>query len=122
MNDNVKPLRPNSLSELPENPIKIDPRPMGFCSHSQIRLNEKDRTVRCADPKCGATLDAFDFLRHNARTLQQAWTSHAYVQTQLSELNDRVAALKREEANARKRLATLNGKLDPIIDTRGKKP
>lgn len=57
-------------AELPENPLKLTPNTrLFYCSHPSIIVDEYSRTVQCAEPRCGAMLDAFEYLRTNARTL-----------------------------------------------------
>lgn len=117
MTDNITPFP--GRAELPENPITLVARPLGFCHHAAIELDEHSRTVRCADPKCGAVLDPFDFLRHNAILLRRAWAAHREVSQKASEVAARVTALKAEEKRLRGRVATLQKKPGLVVNTRG---
>jgi hypothetical protein len=106
---------------LPENPLQFAPRRPGFCGHPTIILDEHDRTVRCADPKCGAVLDAFDFLRSNAQTIDSAWRRYREVLRQAGEVNDRVHVLKKEEARLRAQVKRLQDKTGSVMVVRPEK-
>jgi hypothetical protein len=106
---------------LPENPMKIAPGRPGYCSHTSVVLDCHDRTVRCADPKCGAVLDAFDFLRGNAQTIDSAWRRYHEVLRQAGEVNDRVHALKKEEARLRAMVKRLQDKTGSVLVVRPEK-
>ena len=108
-------------TELPENPITVEPRAAGvplWCDHPAIRLDQHERSVHCA--KCGATLDAFNFLLSNAMTLQQAWASHKSVTNMVREMNERVASLKKEEKRLRAQVKRLQEKAGDVLVVRGK--
>jgi hypothetical protein len=98
MSDNVTPIGGGAL---PENPLQPAPRRDGFCDHDALIVDAHERTVRCANPKCGATIDPFGYLLHNARRIQQAWDMHKQVMRQVNEVNERVHALKKEEQRLR---------------------
>jgi len=106
-------------AELPENLITLEPRRLGYCDHASITLDEHTRTVRCADPKCAAVLDPFDFLRSNARTLQMAWINYRQVTVRASEIAERVTDLKREEQRLRAQVKRHQEKAG-VINTRPK--
>lgn len=108
-------------AELPESVMTVDARRAGepyFCQHPAIRLNEHDRTVHCA--KCGAALDPFNFLLHEAKTIQRAWENHKVVAAKVSELNERVAALAKEEKRLRAQVKRLQDKSGEVVQVRGK--
>lgn len=105
-------------NELPENPMQIEPRPFGFCNHENVRLSEHDREINCV--KCGATLDAFDFVRSNASTIQRAWQNHKEASRIVDELHERIGALKKEEARLRAQVKRLQDKSGEVLSVRGK--
>ena len=108
-------------SELPENPLQIeqrDPRLPYYCEHADVRLSEHDRTIHCA--KCRATLDPFNFVRDNARTIQRAWQSHKEATRIVGELNDRIGALKKEEQRLRAQVKRLQDKSGEVLSVRSK--
>jgi hypothetical protein len=107
-------------SELPENPISIAPQPAGkpmYCEHAALRIDSHERTVACA--KCGQLLDPFNFLLSNAVTLQRAWQDHAHVKREMQGMQERVTALKKEEARLRSMVKRLADKAGTVIDVRG---
>jgi hypothetical protein len=116
MSDNVTAFP--GADGLPENPLQVAPRHLGFCNHPSVILDEHDRTVRCAEPKCGATLDAFDFLRSNARTIERAWASYRTVSREAEEVANRVHALKKEEARLRAQVKRLQDKTGSVLVVR----
>lgn len=101
---------------LPENPITVTGAPT-FCDHEAITLDEHQRQVHCT--RCNAVLDAFDFLRHNARTLQRAWQNYRIVQSKASELQDRVEVLAKEHRRLAAQVKRLQEKTAPL-QVRGK--
>jgi hypothetical protein len=99
---------------LPENPIELAPRPAFYCGHESVIVDEHSRTIQCANLKCGATLDAFDFVRTQSAMLARAWSRHKEVMRDAYDVADRVAKLKREEQRLRamvKRLQEKSGSL-----------
>lgn len=115
MNDDV--VRQFPGTELPENLLSISPQRFDFCNHEKVSLDEHSRTVRCT--KCGATLDPFNFLLSNARTIQMAWQNHRMMVHKVQEITDRVDTLKREENRLRGIVKRLQAKSDAVIDVRG---
>lgn len=108
-------------AELPESVMTVDGKRAGepyFCQHPAIRLNEHDRTVHCA--KCGAALDPFNFLLHEAKTIQRAWETHKFVTTKVNELNERVTVLTKEEKRLRAQVKRLQEKSGEVVQVRGK--
>jgi tRNA C32,U32 (ribose-2'-O)-methylase TrmJ len=104
-------------TELPENLMDIAPRKPGFCQHEKVTLDEHTRTVTCA--KCGATIDPFSFLMHNAKTIQMAWQHHRMAMHKVQELTERVDTLKREENRLRGIVKRLQVKSSAVLDVRG---
>lgn len=84
--------------ELPENPIQMAEPALTFCQHASIIVDAHARTIHCADPKCGAALDAFDYLRDNARTLRTAWSNYRAVQAHAIEVACHQALFQAQEA------------------------
>lgn len=105
-------------TEVPEQPISVERRPIDFCSHEKISLSEHSRTVRCA--ACDQVFDPFNFLQNEVRRLQDAWERHRQVRANLSDLIDRVEALKKEEARLKGRIKTAKAKVEPAIDVRNR--
>lgn len=117
MNDNVKQLP--GAQALPDNPLELAPRRPGCCSHEAVVLDEHTRTVTCADPKCGAVLDPFNFLTSNAHTIQRAWSAYRLAMQQANEVAERVGALKKEEQRLRAMIKRLQEKA-PVVNTRSR--
>lgn len=108
-------------SDLPENPLQIEPRNSALpyhCEHGSVRLNEHDRAIHCA--KCGAALDPFNFVLSNARTIQRAWDSYRAASKIIAELNDRIGTLKKEEKRLRAQVKRLSDKSGEILEIKGK--
>jgi len=117
MTDNVKQLP--GATALPENPMEMAPRRLGWCSHESVILDEHNRTVVCADPKCGAVLDPFNFLASNGNTIQRAWSAYKHAMQQANEVAERVSVLKKEEQRLRAMVKRLHEKV-PVLSTRGR--
>jgi len=104
-------------TELPENLLDIAPRHHGFCQHEKVTLEEHTRTVTCA--KCGATIDPFNFLMQNAKTIQMAWQHYRMAMHKVQEITERVDVLKREENRLRSIVKRLQAKSSAVLDVRG---
>jgi hypothetical protein len=115
--DNITPLP--GAAGLPDNPLRIAPRHPEYCDHSSVLLDAHTRSVQCANLKCGATLDAFDYLLKNARSIQSAWDCYRQVTRQANEVAERVHALKREEARLRAMVKRLQEKTGAVLTVRG---
>lgn len=114
-----KVVRAFPVAEIPENLLAIEPRGAGvpyFCAHESVSLNEHDRVVNCA--RCGATLDPFNFLLSNARTIQMAWQNYREAQRKVSELNERIAVLAKEEKRLRAQVKRLQDKTGGVLNLR----
>ena len=118
MSDNVTTF-PGGV-ELPENTMQVAPRQPGWCQHTSIVLDEHTRSIQCADPKCGATLDAFNYLLYNARSISHAWSSHRQVMQQANEVAQRVAVLKKEEQRLRAMVKRLQEKSGAVVSVRSR--
>jgi hypothetical protein len=103
-------------ADIGEPPMTVKRENFNFCKHDRIECDEHTRTLICHD--CGSTLDAFNFVRKSALTIQNAWSRYSQVQKQASELVERVDALKKEEQRIKSRIRTARDKV-PIISTRG---
>ncbi|HXU93214.1 MAG TPA: hypothetical protein VFP33_06105 [Gallionella sp.] len=104
---------------MPENLLSIEPRSAGvpyFCNHEAVTLNEHDRAVNCS--RCGATLEPFNFLMSNARTIQMAWSNYREAQRKVSELNERIAVLAKEEKRLRAQVKRLQDKTGGVLNLR----
>ena len=107
-------------AELPAQTLTIEKPPAGkpmYCQHGALRIDPHDRAIACST--CGQTLDPFDYLLSNAAVINRAWQDHAYVKRELSDIQDRITELKKEE----KRLKASNkrqGEKVAIVDVRGK--
>jgi len=119
MSDDTVRHFPGALG-LPENTLALAPRHPGWCTHVCITVDAHTRTIQCADPKCGAILDAFDFVHTNAAHIQRAWQRHAEVMRQASEIAERVTMLKKEEQRLRAMIKRLQEKSGAVVSvTRG---
>ncbi len=117
MADNVQQFP--GAQALPDNPLELAPRRPGWCGHESVTLDEHTRTVICADPKCGATLDPFGFLVSNAHTIQRAWSAYKQAMRQANEVAERVTTLKKEEQRLRAQVKRLQEKV-PVLNTRSR--
>lgn len=115
MSDGDKVVSFPGTEPLPENPLTVK-RPKGLCQHEAITLDEHQRQVQCA--RCCAVLDPFDYLRHNARTLQVAWQNYRVVQGKVGELQERVDVLAKEHKRLTAQVKRLQDKA-PTINVRG---
>ena len=116
MSDDDKIVHAFPSAELPENLMTVAPRPPGapyYCNHDAVRLDAHDRTVQCA--RCNAMLDAFDYMLHNAVAMTRAYEHHRVVKSQLSDLNDRMAYLKKEEKRLLAKVRRLSAKTNDVI-------
>jgi len=105
-------------AEIPEQTLSVEREPFGFCNHDKISLDSHARTVRCS--KCDKVFDPFDFLKNEVRRLQDAWERHRDVRAKVTELNDRVETLKKEEARLKGRIKTARAKVEPSINVRNR--
>jgi hypothetical protein len=120
MSDNISPF---PGGDLPENPLAIESSGYRhFCSHDAVTLDAHLRTVQCADPKCGAVLDPFNFLLSNAQTIRRAWDAHAQAMRQANEVIERVTVLKREEQRLRAMVKRLQEKSGAVLNVRSSEP
>lgn len=106
---------------LPDNPMQIAPRHPGWCRHDAVILDEHTRTIQCADPKCGAVLEPFSFLKNQAHTISSAWHAYSSAMRQANEVANRVMVLKREEQRLRAMVKRLQDKTGAVIVTRPEK-
>lgn len=103
---------------LPENILKVERgTDTCYCAHGSILLDEHLRQVQCA--KCGAVLDAFDFLRGNGTHIQRAWNNYRQAQGQVAALNESIAKLAREEKRLKALIRRLQDKSGAKLDVRG---
>lgn len=102
---------------LPECPMTVESRLRGFCSHPSIVIDPHERSIRCA--KCDASLDAFDYLHQNGLHIQSAWRDFKFVRDRISEMNQSVDRLKREEKRLRALVKRLQDKSSAKLDLRG---
>ena len=108
-------------AELPEQTLAIEKHPPGkpiYCDHGSLRIDAFDRTIACA--KCGQMLGPFDFLHKSAHVINRAWQDHASVRRDMSDMQDRVTALKKEEKRLKAMVKRLGDKTETVIDVRGK--
>lgn len=116
MTDNVTAFP--GAPDLPDNPLQLAPRQPGWCRHDAVILDEHTRTIQCVDPKCGAVLDPFNFIRAQAHTISNAWDAHRQAMRQANEVAVRVTALKREEQRLRAMVKRLQDKTGAVVTTR----
>jgi len=91
--------------ELPECPVTIERR-VGYCQHQSINLIEHDRQVVCT--KCGATLDPFDYLLHEARAISYGWEKYREVIRLIEERRKQLADLDKEKKRLQGQVRRLN--------------
>lgn len=115
MSDNVTPL---PGIELPTNRLELMEEPLRYCEHDQVRVDGHRRVVCCV--KCGAVLDPFDFVVHNAKTISWAWRDYRTARRQLAELATRVDDLKREEKRLKALVKRLRDRAGEVLDVRGR--
>ena len=105
-------------ADLPVNPMTMAERHPGWCRHDAVILDDHTRSIQCADPKCGAVLDPFNFLRQQAHTIANAWNAHSRAMQQANKVADRVTVLKREEQRLRAMAKRLQDKTGAVIVAR----
>lgn len=118
MTDNITPF-PGS-AEMPENLLQLAPRHPGWCDHATLMIDGHLRTIACADPKCGAALDPFDYLHKNAQHLQRAWDNYRHASREATAAAERVSVLKKEEQRLRAMVKRLQEKSGAVVSVRGK--
>ena len=119
MSDNIV-VHAFPAAEMPENLMAIAPRSPGvpyFCGHEAVTLDEHARMINCS--RCGATLEPFNFLQSNARTIQMAWHNYRDATNKLAELNERITILGKEEKRLRAQVKRLQEKTGGVLDVRG---
>lgn len=116
MTDNVTAFP--GAPDLPDNPMQMAPRHPGWCRHDAVVLDDHNRTIQCADPKCGAVLDPFTFLLAQAHTISNAWDAHRRAMREANDVAARVTVLKREEQRLRAMVKRLQEKTGSVIVTR----
>ncbi len=112
--DNVRSLP--TAGALPENPIEIEQQPFSCCRHESILIDSHLRTIECK--KCGASLDAFDYLLNDATNIQRAWQYHREVMARVDRLNESVTKLVREEKRLKASVRRLQEKAATAVTTR----
>lgn len=105
-------------AEIPEQTLSVEKKYRGFCQHEKITLDSHNRTVRCV--ACDQVFDPFNFLLNEVARLQDAWERNKMVRQDLSDLNDRVDALKKEEARLKARIKTAKAKIEPAFSVRSR--
>ncbi|UXC20065.1 hypothetical protein [Comamonas squillarum] len=105
-------------AEIPEQTLSVEKKHLGFCQHEKITLDSHNRTVRCV--ACDQVFDPFNFLLNEVARLQDAWERNKMVRQDLNDLNDRVDALKKEEARLKGRIKTAKAKVEPAFSVRSR--
>ena len=105
-------------AEIPEQTLSVEKKYPSFCQHEKITLDDHSRTVRCV--ACAQVMDPFNFLLYEVSRLQDAWERNRQVRKDLSELIDRVEALKKEEARLKARIKTAKAKVEPAFSVRSR--
>lgn len=113
MADNVT--RFPGTGDLPECPVSVE-RQTGYCEHPAIRLVEHDRAVICA--KCGATLDAFEYLRGQAFAIRRGWELYRQVKYRVEELDKKREALVKDVKRLGAQVRRLKAKEPAPVDFR----
>jgi len=111
MSDGDKVIHAFPMSELPENILAHEsskPNDSYYCGHPTVSCDDHTRTVSCV--KCGAVLDAFNFVLTNARHIQQAWDNYRQAKAKVAELNETIGRLSKEEKRLRARVKNLQSK------------
>lgn len=100
-------------SELDELPIRIAKRDweVPYCSHRQALTDPQRRVVTCANPNCGAELDAFDFLEFLGREWENQTRRVQILRKEEDKISARLITLRRDEANTKARLRTARKKI-----------
>lgn len=114
MTDNIKQFP--GADGLPDNPLAIQQQTPSYCSHDAVILNEHLRTIECR--ACGQILDPFNFVRNQAQVIARAWQAHKSAMVSVNEVTERVAALKKQEANLRAIVKRLQDKTGSVLVVR----
>ncbi|RFP32463.1 hypothetical protein [Duganella sp. BJB476] len=107
-------------AELPAQTLTIEKPPAGkkmYCQHGGLRIDPHERSIACAE--CGQVLDPFDYLLTNAATINRAWQDHGYVKREISDIQDRITELKKEEKRLKAQIKRSADKIT-VVDVRGK--
>lgn len=88
--------------DLGECPMTVKRENYNFCQHERIEADTHSRVL--IRHGCGATLDAFNFVLSQAKTMQRAWARYAHLQREAQELVGRVDALKKKEQRIKARV------------------
>ena len=104
----------HSLSDaIPQSPFEIAKSDKRVCRHHmRVRLDLHQREVSCAD--CYAVLDPFDYLVNNATVVQRAWANYAFVQSKVSDQQERSLVLDKEVKRLRAQVARLEAKAEQL--------
>jgi uncharacterized Zn finger protein (UPF0148 family) len=78
------------------------------CNHPSLSVDEKQRQISC--DICGAVVDAFDYMSKLAKEQDRFRLNRKALHDEILRLSKQVDGLKREEKNAKNRLATLEKK------------
>jgi hypothetical protein len=119
--DNVRRLP--GADALPENLMRVEAggdRSV-YCQHPSVLIVEHTRSLTCANPRCGAVLDPFDFVRTQGRLIQLAWENYDQAKRLANEAVDRVTALKAEEKRLRAMVKRLQEKTGAVLIARPNK-
>jgi len=86
-----------------------------YCKHESLLIDEKNRSVICANPNCAQVLDPFGYLLNNALHISMAWNHHDRMMKEVRNAQERLSELKRQEKNLKALIARLQKKTDGLV-------
>ena len=118
MADNIRSLP--GVEGIPECPMELvssRSKQIYYCDHPSLIIDVHERSIRCA--KCDAALDPFDYLERSGNQIQRAWDDYKAVRRRISDFNESIARLQREEKRLKALVKRLQDKSATKLDVRG---
>lgn len=118
MADNVRSLPGvDGIPECPMELISTRSKQIYHCEHPSLIIDVHERSIRCA--KCDAALDPFDYLARSGQQIQRAWADYKSVRSRISDFNESIVRLQREEKRLKALVKRLQDKSATKLDVRG---
>ena len=118
MNDNIRSLP--GVEGIPECPMELvssRSKAIYHCEHASLIIDAHERSIRCA--KCDAALDPFNYLASTAQHIQCAWRDYKSVRSRISDFNESITRLQREEKRLKALVKRLQDKSATRVEVRG---
>ena len=118
MSDNIRSLP--GVEGIPECPMELVSsrgKTIYHCDHASLIIDTHERSIRCA--KCDDALDPFNYIAATAQHIQCAWRDYKSVRSRISDFNESIARLQREEKRLKALVKRLQDKSAARLDVRG---